>query len=270
MEVWLFVPGHDRRKVQKALQSAADAVIIDWEDAVPPDQRALARATTAELLGAHRAGPRAVVRVNSPRTAEFAADLAAVRDLTVSAVMIPKVEEPAEVDALAALALPLVPMVESALGLECAYQIASHPDVERLTFGALDYLADLGAEWELDSAALGHARARLAVASRAARRIGPLDGVYPHVTDLAGLAHDTGVGRRLGCAGRSVIHPNHIPVVRAAYAPSPDQIARAQAIVAAASTAMAAGRAAIQLPDGTFIDPPVVKWAERVLASVKS
>lgn len=265
MRTWLFVPGHESRKVQKALTSDADAVIIDWEDAVPAGQKEAARAATAEVLATVHSRPRLVIRVNSPRSGLCESDLTVLADLPAAAVMLPKVDDPADVRAVASLGLPIIPMIESAVGLERAYEIAAcHPQVERLAFGSLDFLADIAARWTIEGEALLYARSRIVIAGRAAQRDGPIDGVYPRLHDLDGLRREAQLARSLGFAGKQLIHPEQIAVVEEVFSPTAEEIEQARAILKAYQEALAANRAATTAGT-TFIDPPVVRRAEQVL-----
>lgn len=267
MRTWLFVPGHDSRKLQKAWSSAADVVIIDWEDAVAPERKAEARAVTRALLAQPRAARRCIVRVNHSEHPAFAEDIAALSDLPLAAVMFPKVGDPAEVRDLAQrVVMPIIPILESALGIERAFEIATaHTRIERLAFGPLDFLADLAVQWTADNAAYQYARTRVVIAGRAAGLQGAIDGVYPQLDDSDGLRRDAAAARALGYVGKMVIHPTQLPIVRAAFAPSPADIARADAIMRASEQATVRGEAATRLGN-TFIDPPVVRWAQQVLA----
>src|SRR5918912_3722842 len=124
MRTWLFVPGHDDHKLQKALWSGAEVLVIDWEDAVPEDRKDEARATTRSILRQAPAGskaPRYVVRVNSTHHPCFADDVAVLSELPISAVMLPKVADPVEVVAVAGMTeQSIIPLIESALGVELA------------------------------------------------------------------------------------------------------------------------------------------------------
>lgn len=270
VRAWLFVPGDDAHKIRKALASPADRVIVDWEDGVPPRQREAARAITAAQLAEDPAPGRVVVRVNGARASEHRADLEALTRLPVAAVMLPKAERPDDVARLAEESgRAVVPLIESALGVEQATLIAgAHARVERLGFGPLDFLADVGGQWSPQGEALHYARARLVVASRAAAIPGPIDGVYPLLNDPDGLRHDALTGRRMGFAGKMLLHPAQIAVVREVFAPTPDEIAQAERIVRAFAAAAAANRAVVSV-DGRFVDPPVVRWAEQILAAVE-
>ncbi len=267
MRTWLFVPGHDARKVQKALQSTADAVIIDWEDAVPFERKAEARAVTKSVLGQVAARMRCVVRVNGTHDPHFDHDVAALSELPIQAVMLPKVADPAQVINLARdVTQPIIPLIESALGIERAFVIAQADEqVERLAFGALDFVADLGATWSLGNAAIGYARARIAIADCAAGLAGAIDSVYPQLGDDDGLRQDALAARALGFVGKTLIHPTQIAIAREVFGPTPDERARAAAIMAAFREGSARGEAAIRMGN-VFIDPPVVHWAEQVLA----
>lgn len=262
MRTWLFVPGHDDKKVAKALQSGADAVIIDWEDAVPVAAKAVARERTRELLEQQHL-PFVVVRVNGAKSDAFAEDLAALRGLPLGAVMLAKAESPEDVAACAAAGFALIALVESALGVEEALALArAHERVERLAFGSLDFLADIGASWTPDGEALLYARSRLVSCSRAAGLEPPLDGVWPRLEDEAGLARDAKLARALGFGGKLLVHPRQLAVVSEAFAPSEDELERARRIVRAAAGAETGG--ALRL-GGEMIDPPVVRWARQLL-----
>lgn len=265
---WLFVPGHEPRKLRKALLSAADVVIVDWEDGVPLDQKDAARHQTRELLAQRTAPRQVVVRVNGLTTPWWDDDLRIARSLNPTAVMVPKAEDPAAIAAAAALGMPIIPLVESALGLEQAVALGrAHPLVTHLALGPLDLLADLGARWTPQGEALWYARARLVVAARAAGLDGMIDGVYPDLADLDGLRHDAQSARTLGCTGKMVLHPRQIEVVREAFQPTSAEIQQARAIIEAAQDAARAHRAALQV-NGLFVDPPVVRRAHQILQSL--
>jgi citrate lyase subunit beta / citryl-CoA lyase len=267
MRTWLFVPGHDTHKVQKALHTAADVVIVDWEDAVPPERKREARAITRSILTQESPSPRCVIRINSRHDPAFADDIALLAKLPISAVLLPKAAGPDDVmDLAGAVRQPIIPLIESALGVESAFAIArAHPQVERLAFGSLDFLADLGVRWQPQDPASQYARARIAIASRAAGLAGPIDTVYPQLDDDDGLRRDAGTARALGFVGKFLIHPTQIGVVRDVFAPTPDEVRQATEIIQAFQQARSQGQAAVRV-GGTFIDPPVVRWAEYIVS----
>jgi citrate lyase subunit beta/citryl-CoA lyase len=265
---WLYAPGDRPDVVAKALRSGADVVLVDLEDAVGADRKAYARAATAELLAEPAAGPAALhVRVNALDGPLLAADLAALAGLPgLGGVRLPKVGSPADVGRVVRLlredgAVPaLYPLLESALGLENAFAIASaDPAVRGIALGEADLRAELGLA---DEEALAWPRVRTVVAAGAAGLAPPAQSVYPDVRDLPGLAASCRRGRALGFLGRAAIHPRQLPVIERAYLPSEREIAAARETVAAAE----ASPGALALPDGRFVDPAVVAGARRVLA----
>ncbi len=262
MRTWLFVPGHDERKLKKALSSEADAVIVDWEDAVVEEKKSEARRTTARVLGAISPTPRVVLRVNHPESPFFEEDLEALPLPHVAALVLPKVEAPGELEQARRAGLPLLAMIESAHAILALSEIArARP--ERFIFGALDYLKDTGARHTKE--ALLFARSLLVNVSRAAELEPPIAGVWPYLEDEAGLLEEARHERALGFAGKTLLHPRQIAPVKRAFAPTEEELKEAQAILAAWKAARAEGRAVAKLPDGRFLDPPVVAWAERIL-----
>ncbi len=270
MKTWLFVPGHNAYMLNKALQSDADVIIVDWEDAVPENQKEQARAVVSEVLHQNQPKPRLVLRINSTRTHHYANDLIALQKLPVAAIMLSKTEEPAEVQDLAQLGLPIIPLIESAYSIENSFQIArAHPLVERLILGAMDLIADMGAEWQPDGEALQYIRSRMLIAGRAAKLQGSIDSVYPRLNDAAGLRQETITARRLGFEGKLVIHPQQIEVVREVFTPTPEQVEQAHQTIKAFDKAVATGRSAIRISD-EFIDPPMIIWAHNILRRANS
>ncbi|MFE2039632.1 HpcH/HpaI aldolase/citrate lyase family protein [Streptomyces sp. NPDC059477] len=263
---WLYVPGDRPERVAKALACGADVVVIDLEDAVAPDRKEYARAATAELL----ADPPPVpvhVRVNALDGPWAALDLKALAALPgLAALRLPKVTAPAQLVRIAGTTAaegrtpPLHPLLESALGIEHAYAIATaHPAVAGLALGEADLRADLGVR---DDTALDWPRSRIVVAARAAALPPPPQSVHPDTRDLTGLAATCAHGRALGFLGRAAIHPRQLPVIARAYLPTPEEIEQAQAIAEAAARRTGAQ----SLPDGTFIDPAVTAQAHRTLS----
>lgn len=266
---YLYAPGSERRLMEKALAGDADAVVLDLEDAVAPARKAEARAAVAEVLRARPAKP-ALVRINAQSSGLAEEDLAAIAGPWLAGVRLPKVESPEWVRSVAAYldrigcAASIYPLIESALGLERAYEIAcAHPRVAGIGLGEADLSADLGVAGE---AGLLYARSRIVVAARAAGLPAPAQSVYPHVRDLDGLRRSTEEGRALGFFGRSVIHPAQIPVVHEVFTPGAEEVRRARELVAALERAEASGTGAVALPDGRFVDRAVVEAARRTLA----
>ncbi|HEX2105569.1 MAG TPA: aldolase/citrate lyase family protein [Solirubrobacteraceae bacterium] len=283
LRVALFAPGDAPDKMAKAVAAGADAVIFDLEDAVADPRKVPSRALVAEALSRRQyTGPPLIVRVNAAATGLLVEDLAAVARPNLAAVMVPKVEDAdalADVaDALAVLRparaiagepVGLIALIESSAGVAACERIAAEAprSTWTLAFGGVDYCADLGIEFDLGGEGLLHARARVALAARAAGLAPALDGPVLALGDEALLRDDSARSRRLGFGGRLVIHPRQIAAVREAYGGLDDAgVRRARAIVAAFEAAQREGRA-VAVVDGEFVDPPVYRRALDQLAS---
>jgi citrate lyase subunit beta/citryl-CoA lyase len=265
MKTWLFVPGNEPDRIRKALSSAADVVIVDWEDAVAPSRKDDARAITHTVLATAQALHRVVLRINSCKSTEYWKDIEALNDLPVSGIMLAKVSEPEDLQHLVSLGHPVLPLIESALGLENAFQIAkAHPLVERLILGTMDLMADMRAQWEPDGLSFQYFRSRLLIAGQAAGLAGSIDGVYPLLSDFDGLHQEAVTARKLGFIGKLVIHPRQIEVVHQVFSPTAEEIEEARQTIATFNEAVAAGRSAIRIGE-RFVDPPMVIWAQNVL-----
>lgn len=262
----LYVPGDRPDRVAKALASAADAVIVDLEDAVAPSAKDAARSTVAELLASVPADRAVQVRVNAATMPWHADDVATVTALPAHVgLRLPKAEHPQAVDALVSRVAgrEVHLLVESALGVERAFALASVPGVASIGLGEADLRSELRVD---DDAALAWVRSRVVVAARAAGLPSPVMSVYPHVKDLDGLVESCRAGRRLGFSGRTAIHPAQLDTIREAFLPSAEEVARAREVVARVEGAVAAGTGALVLADGTFLDVAMIDRARATLA----
>ncbi|MFJ9745882.1 HpcH/HpaI aldolase/citrate lyase family protein [Streptomyces chartreusis] len=265
---WLYAPGDRPRVVAKAVLSGADVVIVDLEDAVAPDRKDYARAATADLLADPEHPVPVHVRVNaldSPPGMKDIAILAALPGL--AALRLPKVTSAEQIIHLAQTTPPTAPgttplhaLLESALGIERAHEIATaHPTLRGISLGEADLRADLGVRGD---AGLDWCRSRVVVAARAAALPPPSQSIHPDIRDLEGLAASCAHGRTLGFLGRAAIHPRQLPVIERAYLPTEEELEHAETIIKAATTEQ--GAQALQ--DGTFIDAAVVTAAQRTLS----
>lgn len=256
---WLYVPGDRPDRVATALASAADVVIVDLEDAVAADAKAGARQSTADALQAASDLRPVQVRINAVGTPwhEGDLDMAAALPRTVG-LRLPKAERVEAVRDVAAAVpdRPLHLLVESALGLEHTYDLASC-GVVSIGLGEADLRADLGVTAD---EGLLWARGRIVAAAAAAGLPPPSMSAFTDVRDLEGLAASCRTGRSLGFLGRTAIHPAQLAVIRTAFTPTAEEIDRAQQLLAAAE-----GRGAIALPDGRFVDEAVLRQARRVV-----
>jgi citrate lyase subunit beta / citryl-CoA lyase len=262
---YLFVPGNRPDRFGKALASGADAVVLDLEDAVAAEgkdaAREAVRAWVADATPADRA--KVVVRTNDLGSPHAAADLAAVAEAGITAIMLPKTESADDVATVRSAAPDVVvlALVESARGLAAAEEIAAAPGVVRLVFGTLDYALDLDLEIDDASDGLSYAAGRLAVASRCAGIATPVGGVTPQLGDEARLLADLAWSRRHGLGAKLCIHPAQVAAIHAALAPTTQAVERARRVL----EADAGSPGAAQL-DGRMIDRPVVLAARRTLA----
>jgi citrate lyase subunit beta/citryl-CoA lyase len=276
----LFVPGNHPRKVAKVFTTGADAVILDLEDAVAIAEKVATRTAVTEALKSARRC-LAFIRVNAMSTEFCHGDLAAIVTKGLDGIVLPKVEAPwqllaadwllsaLERDAgLAPGAIDLMPIIETGAGVAAVREIAaSGTRVKRLAFGAGDYSVDMNLTWTRDEAEMAHARATIAVASRAAGLEPPIDTVFADLTDADGFAEAARRALAAGFQGKMCIHPNQVAPANAVFTPGEVEVARARKIVAAFDEAEASGSASIQL-DGQFIDYPIVERARRILATL--
>jgi len=285
----LFAPGNHPRRVEKAFTVGADAVILDLEDAVAIAEKAAARKAVAAALAQPRRC-RGYARVNAPSTPYCYADLVAVIGQGADGVVLPKVESAADLHAIDWLianlerqhgvevgSTDLIPIIETAVGMQRIDRVVQARGlrpyegrwrVRRLAFGAADYAAEVGIAPGLDEPELADARARIVLASRAAGLEGPLDSPWFHLRESEAFSRALERSRRSGFQGRLCIHPDQVQPANTAYAPSADEVARAERIVAAFEAAEASGEAAIQV-DGQMIDYPVAHRARALLEAAR-
>jgi crotonobetainyl-CoA:carnitine CoA-transferase CaiB-like acyl-CoA transferase/citrate lyase beta subunit len=258
---WLFVPGDRPDRFAKAARSGADEVICDLEDSVPEAGKDQARRHVAQWLAQ---GGSAWVRVNACSTPHYERDIAALAGLAgLRGIVVPKAEAPAALAALGRRLPPgagIVALVETAAGLLRAPAIARCPAVTRLAFGSIDFAADIDAAH--DDEALLTARAALVIASRAAGKPAPVDGVTAVLDRPEAVAQDAARARRLGFGGKLCIHPAQVPAVTRAFCPSEAETAWAREITDAAAKLNGAGAGR---SDGQMIDKPVIDRARRIL-----
>lgn len=259
----LFVPADRPERIDKARASAADAVIVDLEDAVGPNDKAHARRTLADWLTDHDSA-RLIVRINAAGTPDHEADIALCRaHEAIAVIMLPKAESTHDIARAAATGRAVWPLVETPAGIQAAQAIAQAPGVARLAFGALDFAAAIGldADHPAGRDLLDHARHVLVLAGAAAGLTPPIDSPVPAFRDTEPVRQAADRAVAMGFGGLLAIHPAQLEPIRRAFTPSADSRARAERIVAAAK----ASPGAVQL-DGQMIDAPVVERARRLLA----
>ena len=278
----LYVPATRPEWVAKGWAAGSDAVILDLEDAVPPDRQEEGRAGAREALSAHasvseaaRAAGQLWVRVDGEDTG---ADLRAVVGPGLTGILVPKAdpESLAEVaQLLAALedaaGMPagstrVTAVVETAYGLQRIKDIASSPRVTRLALGEADLAGELGIvpdEWRTE---LFPARFATVVASAAAGLSRPVGPVHTTIGDAEGLARTCNQQLRQGFRGRTAVHPSQVKIINATFTPSPEELAAAQAVVAAFEAGLTAGQGAVRGPGGMMLDRATVRQAQETLS----
>jgi citrate lyase beta subunit len=263
----LFAPGSDERKLEKALAAGADAVVADLEDAVPATEKEAARTVARRVLGGAATASLVAVRVNAAGTEHWGADLQAVADLELDALVLPKAT-PEAVGALGPDGPPVVAIVETALGVRHAYETARLPRVAALVLGAVDLGLELGLEPRADGQEVLYARSRLVLESAAAGLRSPFDLVHVDTRDDEGLEAEARLARSLGFRGKACIHPAQVAIVNRVFSPTGEERERARRVVEAYERGLADGRGAVAL-DGEMIDLPVVERARRILAETE-
>ncbi len=260
----LFVPAIRPDRLPKALASGADAVIVDLEDSVPHDAKGAARRHLAEFARAHP-DERFMVRINDGTTAWFDEDLALCRELpNVVGIVLPKAAAARHVHIVSGAGKPLIPVIESARGLRELDGIASAAGVWRLSFGILDLMLEFGTRPGTEGAerVLDQVRYQILLHSCMNGLPPPLDAVHADFSDLEGLARRIALARDMGFGGMLCIHPAQIPVVHAAFVPSPEELDWARRVVAEADRS---GALAFRV-DGRMVDLPLIERARRLLA----
>lgn len=263
---WLFVPGDRPERFAKAHGAGAHQVILDLEDAVSVATKSEARAAVSDWLAD---GHDPWVRINPPGSVPYDYDVAAIGSSGTPGVMVPKATVAAVGTARADLGdgVPLIALVESAVGIQEAGAIARCPGVVALAFGSIDFAVDIDAEetWET----MLFARSTLVIAARSAGLPGPIDGVSTAVNDPEQAGRDAAAARALGFTGKLCIHPSQVVPVNVGFAPSAEQLDWALRIahfIGGVERLEDDDLSTALQVDGEMVDRPVVLRARRILA----
>jgi citrate lyase beta subunit len=273
----LYMPGDDRHKIDKSVTLGVDCICMDMEDGVAANKKAEARATIARALQEIDFGTsEKLARINAVGTGLEKDDLQAVLPYRPDGILIPKMEELAQIqwasDVIEAAELNhgwpvgsirILVDVETARGILNLKEIASHPRLDALIFGGEDYAASVGATRTKEAVELLYAR-EATVAAAAAFGLQAIDIVTIDFKDLEALRLESEFGAQLGFSGKQIIHPAQVGPVQEAFTPGPDAIAQAKRIVETFDASQARGAGAYAL-DGKMIDRPLLKNAQKVL-----
>jgi citrate lyase subunit beta/citryl-CoA lyase len=266
---WLFVPADSERKIAKALESEADAIIFDLEDSVAPQQKAAAR-DILKGLPARSGGPQWWVRINPIGSEHHKEDLELIGLADLHGIVLPKAEGGWDVVQLAHRtgSIPvhaIVTETPASLFAMLSYRDPSLP-LAAMSWGAEDLSAALGASSKYDSdgqLSFTYKMARsLCLAGAVAAGVQPVDGVFADFRDEDGLRSEAQAAAREGFTGKLAIHPAQVPVINAAFTPSPEEVRHAEEIVAAFEAHPDAGVLSV---GGKMVDRPHVVQARRVL-----
>jgi citrate lyase subunit beta/citryl-CoA lyase len=283
---WMFVPGHRQKMIDKALGLSTDAIMLDIEDGVAPNEKDTARKNIAESLGREKApaSPARFVRINAIGHPRMDADIEAVVRPGLEGLVLPKVEtvdEVRRVDAILTEREPnsrmarggvkLLVAIESPRGLLSAPAIAAcSPRIVGLIFGAEDFGRELGLPTSREGEArdLLYARSAIVVAAASAH-VQAVDGVWVDLKDTEGLVGFARQSRRIGFSGMSLIHPSQIDPINSTFSPTREEVDYAQQVLKAFDDAQARGDGSIAF-GGQLIDRPIVERARRTVEMAKA
>lgn len=260
----LFVPASRPDRIQKALDSGADAVVVDLEDAVAETDKAAARTGLSRFLQ-DNPDVRVLVRVNAPGSPHFTHDLEMCRHQAgVAGIMVPKAEDVRVLAQVGSCGKPVWPLVETAKGVLEIPQMVTCSGVTRMSFGALDLCAELGLTPQSTGAMkiLDHCRYQLVLSSCATGLAPPVESVYPEIADTQAIERAASHARQIGFTGMLCIHPRQLGPVHRAFETDKEEVEWAKRVVDKAK----ASEAAFTL-DGQMIDAPVVARARKILAA---
>lgn len=270
----MFVAGNSEKHLKKAGGVDTDAVIIDLEDAVAPEDKDEARRCASEFLETGR--KRSYLRINAIETSYFLDDLSLVWKHPFSClkgIMLPKTNDVHDLVLVDRLLdskgvgedFEVIPLLETAAGIQNVSLIAAASKrVKRLAFGSIDFALDIGADQSESGTELLYARSAIVVASKAAGLESPIDTVYPDFKNTEGLREETRRAKILGFGAKLAIHPNQIPVINQTFQPSQKAIEEAKRILEYVEKN---GSAVFKL-DGKMIDEPIIKQAKLIVNAV--
>ena len=267
----LYMPGINQKAMDKALNLDCDAVVLDLEDAVEVSKKEDSRQLVIRQIENNDYGPRVVVvRVNDLGTKWGEQDVAAVANLPIQAILVPKVSEIRDISRMVDLLnrlgseLPIWIMVETPLAIININELAHQPRVTALVMGTSDLVVDLCAEHLEERQNISYALQRSIIAARAfGKKI--LDGVHLDFRDLDSLRNVCRLGKSMGFDGKTLIHPDQIPVANDAFSPSEAELDKAKRVIDAWRSAQTRGSGVVEV-DGTLVESLHVEEAKRLIS----
>ena len=277
----IFVPGNNPRFLEKAKKMQSDIVCFDLEDSVPDNEKTNARKLIKDALKSRKSYKSSIfVRTNSPTSGKIPADLKQIVQKGIDGIVIPKVNNVKEMKkiekTLSSLEktrklkpIQIIPSIESAEGVVNTYSIASFGKrIQAVVFGVFDLLNDLGIEYSKESESAKYSRTKIPVDARAAG-VAAIDAIWQDLQDYKGLENDCKVGKSLGYTGKSIIHPDQIPIVHKLFYPTKSEILWAEKVCEAYLTSTKKGTGATTV-DGKMIDEVHFKQANAILNLIKN
>lgn len=284
MRSTLYVPGDQKEKMVKALNSGADALILDLEDAVAPSSKVSARVAVCSFLAANSGeAPKLWVRINQGGAGQLdAVAVVSSAGAAVAGLFVPKVDSLDQLDALDAVvrsaesvaglepgSIPFCALIETANGVLCASELARHRRVVRIAIGEADLSSELGVELTPgDERELLFARSMMVLAATAAGINPPIGPVSTNFRDLDAYRASTVALKKLGFLGRSAIHPAQVPVINEVFTPTEIDVGKARRLVELFDVAVSEDRGVCVDDQGKMIDEAVVRAARRTLLQV--
>ena len=267
----LYMPGINQKAMDKALNLDCDAVVLDLEDAVEVSKKEDSRQLVIRQIENNDYGPRVVVvRVNDLGTKWGEQDVAAVANLPIQSILVPKVSEIRDISRVVDLLnrlgseLPIWIMVETPLAIININELARQPRVTALVMGTSDLVVDLCAEHLEERQNISYALQRSIIAARAfGKKI--LDGVHLDFRDLDSLRNVCRLGKSMGFDGKTLIHPDQIPVANDAFSPSEAELDKAKRVIDAWRSAQTRGSGVVEV-DGTLVESLHVEEAKRLIS----
>ena len=265
----LYIPGSKPRALDKARTLPCDAILFDLEDAVSPDEKIAARETLAQALATGGYGARLkVIRINALDTAWGVDDARAAADMKPDAILLPKVGNPADLEALAELVgdIPLWAMMETPGAMLNAPAIAAHRQLQAMVMGTNDLAKDLQTRFRADRLPLATSLGLCLLAAKA-HGCAIIDGVYNAFKDEDGLRAECDQGRDMGFDGKTLIHPAQVDIANTAFSPSDAEADLARRQIAAFEAAEAEGQG-VAVVDGRIVENLHVATARETLAKL--
>lgn len=274
----LFIPGNNPSMIINSDVFGADSIIYDLEDAVSPNEKDAARILVRNILRNMKNNhTEKVVRINSLKTEFWKKDLEEILPIGIDVILIPKAETQEEMILVEQYLEKLeeennievgktliIPLIESAMGIENSFQIAkSSKRITALFLGAEDLTADINAKRTKKGEEIFYSRTRIVVAAKAAG-IEAIDTPFTDANDYEGLREDTMFAKELGFTGKAVISPRHIDIINEVFTPSEEELYYAERVIDTIEQAEKEGKGVVAL-DGKMIDAPIVNRARQVI-----